>query len=61
MRRLVLCGQVTEQCILYSALEAHIRHFDVSIVPEAVAHIDPELARAALRITRPPVWAPRPW
>ncbi|MFE2323818.1 isochorismatase family cysteine hydrolase [Streptomyces sp. NPDC059385] len=50
VRHLVLCGQVTEQCILYSALDAHIRHFDVSIAPEAVAHIDPELARAALRM-----------
>ncbi|MFD9520721.1 isochorismatase family cysteine hydrolase [Streptomyces sp. NPDC059979] len=49
-RHLVMCGQVTEQCILYSALDAHIRHFDVTIAPEAVAHIDPELAQAALRM-----------
>lgn len=26
VRRLVLCGQVTEECVLYSALHAHIRH-----------------------------------
>src|SRR4051794_12066033 len=26
VRRLVLCGQATEQCVLYSALDAHIRH-----------------------------------
>src|SRR5689334_15153812 len=25
VRRIVLCGQVTEQCVLYSALDAHIR------------------------------------
>ncbi|MGW6420474.1 isochorismatase family cysteine hydrolase [Streptomyces sp. NPDC055055] len=50
VQHLVLCGQVTEQCILYSALDAHVRHFDVSVVPQAVAHIDPELAGAALRM-----------
>ncbi|MFE5512036.1 cysteine hydrolase family protein [Streptomyces sp. NPDC056529] len=50
VRRVVLCGQVTEQCVLYSALDAHIRHFDVSLAPEAVAHIDPDLADAALRM-----------
>ncbi|MEU9028182.1 isochorismatase family cysteine hydrolase [Streptomyces sp. NPDC048383] len=50
VQHLVLCGQVTEQCILYSALDAHIRHFDVSIAPQTVAHIDPELADAALRM-----------
>ncbi|MFV0126177.1 cysteine hydrolase family protein [Streptomyces sp. HMX112] len=50
VQRLVLCGQVTEQCVLYSALDAHIRHFDVSLAPEAVAHIDAGLADAALRM-----------
>ncbi|MEW1631602.1 isochorismatase family cysteine hydrolase [Streptomyces sp. NPDC089173] len=49
-RRVVLCGQVTEQCVLYSALDAHIRHIEVSIIPEAVAHIDANLADAALRM-----------
>ncbi|GAA3389860.1 isochorismatase family cysteine hydrolase [Streptomyces roseoviridis] len=49
-RRLVLCGQVTEQCVLYSALDAHIRHLDVTVCPQAVAHIDPELSDAALRM-----------
>jgi nicotinamidase-related amidase len=50
VRRIVLCGQVTEQCILYSALDAYIRGYDVSVPTDAVAHIDPELARAALRM-----------
>ncbi|MFD9435985.1 isochorismatase family cysteine hydrolase [Streptomyces sp. NPDC060002] len=45
---LVLCGQVTEQCVLYSALDAHIRHFDVTVPRDAVAHIHAELADAAL-------------
>jgi nicotinamidase-related amidase len=45
---LVLTGQVTEQCILYSALDAYIRHFDVRVPPDAVAHIYENLAEAAL-------------
>ncbi len=45
---LILTGQVTEQCILYSALDAYIRHFDVRVPPDAVAHIYDELAEAAL-------------
>ncbi len=48
--RLYLTGQVTEQCILYSALDAYVRHFSVSVVTDAVAHIDPDLAKAALRM-----------
>lgn len=46
----VLCGQVTEQCVLYSALDAHIRLLEVTVAADAVAHIDPDLARAALRM-----------
>ncbi|WP_406005232.1 cysteine hydrolase [Streptomyces sp. NBC_00637] len=45
---LVLCGQVTEQCVLYSALDAHIRHYDVTVARDAVAHIHADLADAAL-------------
>lgn len=48
--RLVLCGQVTEQCVLYSALDAHIRHFEVVVASDGVAHIDADLAQAALRM-----------
>ncbi|KOG44875.1 MULTISPECIES: isochorismatase family cysteine hydrolase [Streptomyces] len=47
---LVLCGQVTEQCVLYSALDAHIRHLPVTIARDAVAHIHQDLAEAALRM-----------
>ncbi|MFF9409748.1 cysteine hydrolase family protein [Streptomyces anandii] len=50
LTRLVLVGQVTEQCVLYSALDAHIRHFDVVVPKDAVAHIHEDLARAALRM-----------
>ncbi len=50
--RLVLTGQVTEQCILYSALDAYVRHFEVVVPPEAVAHIHPDLADAALKMMR---------
>jgi len=49
-KRLILTGQVTEQCILYSALDAHVRHFPVVIPTDAVAHLDPELGAAALKM-----------
>jgi nicotinamidase-related amidase len=47
---LVLVGQVTEQCILYSALDAYVRHFDVTVPPDAVACIHENLADAALEM-----------
>jgi nicotinamidase-related amidase len=50
INRLILVGQVTEQCILYSALDAYIRHFDVHVPPDAVAHIHEDLADAALKM-----------
>jgi nicotinamidase-related amidase len=48
--RLVLVGQATEQCILYSALDAHIRHIPVVVPRDAVAHIHEDLAEASLRM-----------
>ena len=50
--RVILVGQVTEQCILYSALDAYIRHFDLHVPPDAVAHIHEDLADAALKMMR---------
>ncbi|MFD3937715.1 isochorismatase family cysteine hydrolase [Streptomyces sp. NPDC058611] len=50
IERLVLCGQVTEQCVLYSALDAHVRHFKVSVPVDAVAHIHADFAEAALQM-----------
>jgi nicotinamidase-related amidase len=47
---IVLTGQVTEQCILYSALDAYIRHLDVAVATDAVAHIYEDLAQAALKM-----------
>ncbi len=48
--RVVLAGQVTEQCILYSALDAYIRHLDVVVPRDAVAHIHEHLAEASLEL-----------
>jgi nicotinamidase-related amidase len=47
---LVLAGQVTEQCILYSALDAYVRHLEVTIPTDGVAHIHENLAQAALKM-----------
>jgi len=47
---LILAGQVTEQCILYSALDAYVRHFDVRIPTDAVVPIHDELGEAALQM-----------
>jgi nicotinamidase-related amidase len=44
----VLIGQVTEQCILYTALDAYVRRFHVTVPRDAVAHIHRDLAEAAL-------------
>jgi nicotinamidase-related amidase len=50
VERVVLIGQVTEQCILYSALDAYIRHLDVAVPRDAVAHIHQHLADASLEL-----------
>jgi nicotinamidase-related amidase len=50
VEKLVLVGQVTEQCILYSALDAYIRHMEVVVPRDAVAHIHEDLADAALKM-----------
>ena len=47
---IVLAGQVTEQCVLYSALDAYIRGYELIVPPDAVAHIDEDLAKAALKM-----------
>jgi len=49
-KRLILTGQVTEQCILYTALDAYVRHFTVVVTPDAVAHLDADLGDAALKM-----------
>jgi nicotinamidase-related amidase len=50
IRRVVLAGQVTEQCVLYSALDAYIRRLEVVVPRDAVAHIHGDLAEASLRM-----------
>jgi nicotinamidase-related amidase len=45
---LILTGQVTEQCILYSALDAYVRQLEVTVPRDGVAHIHEDLADAAL-------------
>ncbi|KWX66344.1 cysteine hydrolase family protein [Mycobacterium sp. NAZ190054] len=49
-RRIILTGQVTEQCILYTALDGYVRHYEVVVPPDAVAHIDTKLGEAALEM-----------
>ena len=48
--RVVMAGQVTEQCILYSALDAYIRHLQIAVPRDAVAHVHEDLAEAALKM-----------
>lgn len=50
VERLVLIGQVTEQCILYSALDAYIRHLEVVVPRDAVAHIHEHLTDGSLEL-----------
>jgi nicotinamidase-related amidase len=50
IERLVLVGQVTEQCILYTALDAYVRHYRVAVPRDGVAHIHADLAAAALQM-----------
>ena len=52
VERLVICGQVTEQCVFYTALDAVLRGYEVVIPADAVAHIVPEFAEAALGMMR---------
>jgi nicotinamidase-related amidase len=47
---LILVGQVTEQCILYSALDAFVRHFQVTVPRDGVACIHENLADSALEM-----------
>jgi nicotinamidase-related amidase len=50
VERLVIAGQVTEQCVLYTALDAYIRHFAITVPRDSVAHIHADLGAAALRM-----------
>jgi nicotinamidase-related amidase len=52
VERIILTGQVAEQCILYSALDAYIRHFQIIVPADAVVPLHPHLAEAALEMMR---------
>jgi nicotinamidase-related amidase len=41
---------VTEQCVLYSALDATIREYPLTIPRDALAHIHQDLADASLKM-----------
>jgi nicotinamidase-related amidase len=45
-----VAGQVTEQCVLYTALDAHVRGYQVVVLTDAVLARDEELGTAALRM-----------
>ena len=47
---IVLVGQVTEQCILYSALDAYVRELNVSVPRDGVAHVYEHLAESAFEM-----------
>jgi nicotinamidase-related amidase len=49
---LVLTGQVTEQCVLYTALDAHVRHYAITVLTDAVIPLERELGDAALRMMK---------
>src|SRR3954462_8679891 len=51
-QRVVFTGQVTEQCIVYSAHDAHVREYDVTVLRDGVAAIDEDLGEAALDMMR---------
>jgi nicotinamidase-related amidase len=52
VRTLVLAGQVTEQCVLYTALDAYVRHYEIRVAGDAVVPLDPQLGDAALTMMR---------
>lgn len=49
-RRVVVTGQVTEQCVLYTALDAHVRGYEVIVPTDAVISREDHLGSAALEM-----------
>jgi len=47
---LILTGQITEQCILYTALDAHVRGYGITVPTDAVVAGEPRLGEAALEM-----------
>lgn len=50
IERVILTGQVTEQCVLYTALDAHVRGYEVVVVTDAVLSQEAHLGEAALEM-----------
>ena len=48
----MIAGQVTEHCVLYTALDAYTRHFDIVVPSDAVVSLHPRLADASLEMMR---------
>jgi nicotinamidase-related amidase len=48
VEHITLAGQVTEQCVLYTALDAYMRGYEITVHTDAVAHIFEDLAKGAL-------------
>ncbi len=46
----ILTGQLTEQCILYTALDAHVRGYEIVVPVDAVIPGDPHLGKAAIEM-----------
>lgn len=50
VERIILAGQVTEQCILYTALDGHVRGYDMVVLTDAVLARKEHLGAAALEM-----------
>ena len=46
----ILTGQVTEQCVIYTALDAHVRGYEITVVTDAVLSQHDHLGEAALEM-----------
>ena len=51
-KRLILVGFATNICVLYTANDAHMRGFDVTVPSDCVAANSPELTKQALEHMR---------
>jgi isochorismate hydrolase len=51
-RRLILTGITSHQCILFSAADAYVREFDLTIPRDCITAMEPRQTRVALEIFR---------
>lgn len=50
IENVILTGQVAEQCILYTAMDAHVRGYEITVPIDAVISQDAHLGAAALEM-----------